>query len=88
VHFHVLLVLRHGVDHIARLHFAETEASRLLLFAISIAIVIGVASLSYYLEEHPARRSWRNAVGTIVPQQAQIPVQAMPDRGIKSIKMK
>jgi peptidoglycan/LPS O-acetylase OafA/YrhL len=88
VHFPVLLVLRHGVDRIARLHIAETEASRLLLFAISIAIVIGVASLSYYLVEHPARQRWRNAFGTIVPQQTQISVQAMPDRRMESIKVK
>lgn len=65
VHFPVLLVLRHGVNHVVRFQFAETEAMRLFLFAVSIVVVVGAASVSYYLVEHPARRRWRNAVGTI-----------------------
>jgi peptidoglycan/LPS O-acetylase OafA/YrhL len=73
VHFPVLLVLRHGMDRIARLRLAESEMTRLLLFAISIAVVIGAASLSYYLVEHPARRRWRNAAGTIATRPSQTP---------------
>ena len=81
VHFSVLLVLRHGVDHIARLRIAESEATRLLLFAISVAVVIGAASLLYNLVEHPARRRWRNAAGTIVTRPPQIPaMQGVQER--------
>ena len=76
VHFPVLLVLRHGVDHIVRVRLAESEATRLLLFAFSVAVVIGAASLSYYLVERPARRRWRNVAGTIATQPSQIPLQA------------
>jgi len=83
VHFPVLLVLRHGVDHIARLRLAESESTRLVLFAISVAVVIGAASLSYYLVEHPARRRWRNAVGTIATRPSQTPsIQACTSKPV------
>jgi len=79
VHFPIILILRHGVDHIARLRFAESEAMGLLLFALSIAVVIGAACLSYYLIEYPARRRWRDAVGRIeVSATGQSAAQATP----------
>jgi peptidoglycan/LPS O-acetylase OafA/YrhL len=69
VHFPVLLVLRHSVEHITRIHLSEFEAMRATMFIISLAIVIGAASLLYYLIEYPIRRRLRNVVGTIVAQQ-------------------
>jgi peptidoglycan/LPS O-acetylase OafA/YrhL len=88
VHFPVLLILRHGADHIARLRMLESEISRLLLFMTSVAVVIGVASLSYYLVEYPARRRWRNAVGTIDTSPSRLSaVQALGRRETEPVKI-
>lgn len=79
VHFPVLLVLRHGAEHVGRLGLAESEALRITMFLVSLAVVIGAAALLYYLVENPARRHLRNLFGTIVARPLQ--VAAVPARG-------
>jgi peptidoglycan/LPS O-acetylase OafA/YrhL len=65
VHFPILLVLRHSVDHFARFYVADSEVARLMLFFVSLATVICAASLLYYLVEYPARHRLRNVFGVI-----------------------
>ena len=69
VHFPTLLVLRHGMQRLTRIDLVELESVRAMMFVISFAVVIGAASLLYYLVEYPARRRLRNAFGTIATQQ-------------------
>jgi peptidoglycan/LPS O-acetylase OafA/YrhL len=68
VHFLVLLILRHGVDHIAAARIAASEAMRLMMFVVSIGSVIGAAALLFYLVEYPARTRLRNLLGKIDAQ--------------------
>jgi peptidoglycan/LPS O-acetylase OafA/YrhL len=69
VHFPMLLVLRHGMERLTRINLAEFETMRAMMFIISFAVVIGAASLLYYLIEYPVRIRLRNAFGTIAKRQ-------------------
>jgi peptidoglycan/LPS O-acetylase OafA/YrhL len=68
VHFPVLLVLRHVTDHISFLRATESESIRLTLFVGSLGIVIGAASLLYYVVENPSRRRLRGLFGKLATQ--------------------
>jgi peptidoglycan/LPS O-acetylase OafA/YrhL len=71
VHFPILLILRHGAEHILPQQLAESNATRAMMFVASLAIVIGVASLLYYTVEYPTRAHLRNLFGKIVPAKSQ-----------------
>ena len=76
VHFPILLVLRHSVDHFARFHAADSEVAQLMLFFVSLAIVICAASLLYYWVEYPARHRLRNVFGVISANPSQFALAA------------
>ncbi len=76
VHFPILLVLRHSVDHFARFHAADSELAQLMLFFVSLAIVICAASLLYYWVEYPARHRLRNVFGVISANPSQFALAA------------
>jgi len=65
VHFPILLVLRHGSEHFLGVGLRESEAMRLIMFLISLGLVIGAASLLYYLVEYPTRTRLRDLFGVI-----------------------
>lgn len=81
VHFPVLLMLRHGIEHVGHLRLAESEVMRLMIFLVSPAVVIGAAALLYYLVEYPARHRLRNLFGRIVTQPSQVVAVPGSDRG-------
>ena len=65
VHFPVLLVLRHGAEHVLGIQLTEFQAVRLIMFLVSVGLVIGAASLMYYLVEYPTRKRLRDLFGII-----------------------
>ena len=65
VHFPVLLVLRHGIEHVSGMRLTESQAMRPIVFLISVGLVIGAAALLYYLVEYPTRNRLRDLFGVI-----------------------
>jgi peptidoglycan/LPS O-acetylase OafA/YrhL len=63
VHFPVLIVIRRLWE---RLGFAEWGvAGKTFAFLITLALVIGLASMLFYLVERPARKRLRNQMGVM-----------------------
>ncbi len=68
VHFPVLLVLRHAAERVSDERLLKSESVEVLMFLFSVGVVIGAASLLFYLVEHPARKHLRNLLGTMDKQ--------------------
>jgi peptidoglycan/LPS O-acetylase OafA/YrhL len=65
VHFPVLIVMRRLWE---RMGFAEWPASgRLLAFLATVAVVIALAALMFYVMERPARTRLRDRLGKLAP---------------------
>jgi peptidoglycan/LPS O-acetylase OafA/YrhL len=65
VHFPVLLVLRHGAEHVFGRQLTEFQAVRLIMFLVNLGLVIGAASLMYYLVEYPTRKRLRTCLASL-----------------------
>jgi len=88
-HFPVLLVLRHVADRISFLPLARSETMRLTMFMASIGIVIGAASLLYYLVEYPSRRRLRDLFGKLDRQPLQADaLPAFRDVSVESVEVR